>query len=303
MTDKDYTRAELIEKLKALGHTGLAKLRKAELEGLLAKAERAAKRKAAARGKKAPAAMKEEPPAKKQRVEKADVLLEKSPTAAAGRKPEERVPEPRPTGRYRKVEETVKALATKYLTAGKAYMEPFEEEDLPERYGADRLTLMAVNPRRLFALWEITPARFESARQGVSEADWNRRKLAIRLYLVGGQTHFSEVYVEGDVGRWHIRTSRSGEEVYARIGFTLPGRRFVSLVSSDPVFVPRLRPVTSRSVEWMTVIRGWLAGRPRLIAHHLSPEEARRALGLWWSRLSAYETAVKAAYFSERLVR
>ena len=298
MATKEYTRAELIEQLTKFGYAGLSRLRKAELEELFAKEQRAAKRKnAAAKARRAKA------PARKQ------TTVKKAARAPAGAK---RADEPKQhtqasiaeppqskSSARKKTEATMKALATKYLTAGKAYMEPFEDEDIPERYGVDRLTLMAVNPRRLFVFWEITLGKFESARQGVSDADWNRRRMVIRLYPRDAQAHFTEIEVHGDVGRWHIRTSRFGEEVVAKLGFAFPGRKCAVLAWSNAVFVPRLRPAAGRSVAWMRVMRRWIAGRPTLETEMLPPGAVPR----WWSRLSAYEVAVEAAYFSERLVR
>lgn len=298
MATNEHTRAELIEQLTKLGYTGLSKLRKAELEELLAKEQRAAKRKrAAARTPKAAAARRKQTTAKKAARAPAGAKRAGEPkqhTQVSIAEP----PLPKPAAR-KKTEATMKALATKYLTAGRAFMEPFEDEDIPERYGVDRLTLMAVNPRRLFVFWEITPGKFESVRQDVSDADWERRRLVIRLYPRDAQAHVTEIEVHGDVGRWHIRTSRFGEEVVAKLGFVLPGRKFVVLASSNAVFVPRLRPAAARSVAWMRVMRRWIAGRPSLETEMLPPGTVPR----WWSRLSAYEVAVEAAYFSERLVR
>jgi len=134
-----------------------------------------------------------------------------------------------------------------------AAMPPF---DLPVRYGVDRLVILVRDPWWVYAWWELTDGNLSEGRRVLG----SHGDLVLRMYDVSaiewnGSNHHSHFDIEiGDLaGNWYIEIGRPGASYVAEIGLRAPDGRFVALLRSNFVTLPRdgMSPVVDE--EWMVV--------------------------------------------------
>lgn len=117
----------------------------------------------------------------------------------------------------------------------------FHEENyfLPERYGVDRLVLMARDPQWIYAYWEITHEKYKDL-VAKRLAEWGISKPALRLYDV---THglppdgHLDVLVGENSDNWYVHVDRPQHTLVAEIGRLFEGE-FVPFLRSNPVTLP-----------------------------------------------------------------
>ena len=140
-----------------------------------------------------------------------------------------------------------------------AYPRDFRDEEeyvLPSRYGADKLVLMARDPRWIYAYWEVAHERHRLLfEQYVSE--WSSSRPALRFYDLSetapGRGYF-DVILNEEADNWYVRVDRPDHRLVAELGRLFPGR-FVSLVRSNEVTMPRDSVSSEISEEWAPI--GW----------------------------------------------
>jgi hypothetical protein len=122
---------------------------------------------------------------------------------------------------------------------------------LPERYGVPLLELLVVDPYFVFISWEITEQQLDQARS-MFGAEFNNRRLRVRLSNAetGGELSSRELY--GDIGRWFIQLNVPGVWLRAELQY-LAGGDSMELNSAGPVFVPRDAPVEPECWEELFV--------------------------------------------------
>ncbi|MBI5187629.1 MAG: DUF4912 domain-containing protein [Nitrospirae bacterium] len=109
-------------------------------------------------------------------------------------------------------------------------------EALPTEYGEDSITLMTVDPKKLFAYWEVgedTIARYGGI-------------LNIRVYDVTGidfdgmnANSYFDIPVNEGIGSWYIDVSPETEFI-ADIGVINPQGIFITIARSNKVSTPRV---------------------------------------------------------------
>jgi uncharacterized protein len=128
--------------------------------------------------------------------------------------------------------------------------------DLPARYGVDRLVILVRDPWWVYAWWELTDGNLSEGKRVLGSSG----DLVLRMYDVSaidwdGSNHHSHFDIEiGDLaGNWYIEIGRPGASFVAEIGLRAPDGRFVALLRSNFVTLPRdgMSPVVDE--EWMVV--------------------------------------------------
>ncbi len=128
--------------------------------------------------------------------------------------------------------------------------------DLPARYGVDRLVVLVRDPWWVYAWWELTDANLHEGRRALGSPS----ELVLRMYDVSaidwdGVNHHShfDIGIDDQTGNWYIEIGKPGSSYVAEIGLRAPDGRFVALLRSNFVTLPRdgMSPVVDE--EWMVV--------------------------------------------------
>lgn len=127
--------------------------------------------------------------------------------------------------------------------------------ELPQRYGVDRLLLLVRDPHWVYAWWEVTETNLEAGRSQLAGAD-----LVLRVYDVSaihwdGSNHhtFFDIAVQDSAGNWYIELGKPGSSFCAELGLRSPDGRFLALVRSNFVTLPRDGVSDVLDEEWMIV--------------------------------------------------
>ena len=120
-------------------------------------------------------------------------------------------------------------------------------ESLPEAYGTGRLTLIARDPRWLYAQWDFTWAQQQRYNSLSSE-----RNLILRVHRFGHDRAPIELRVHPDSRHWFVPIEQSTDEFCAELGFYQANGQWVSLTSSARVRTPPEAPSENKEVLFAT---------------------------------------------------
>jgi uncharacterized protein len=274
--EKTKLTAMTVVELKALAKKRKVSLsasaKKADIIGALLTAARkskpAAKKTAAKKtiakktaGTKAAAAVKPAP--KKAGKTTKKVALAQKP-GAVRKVPSKTVPEPvlpvhdwkLPPGAEEPLLAQERISEAKYYTgpAMQAAVAAFGE--LPRTYGDDRIVLMTRDPFVVHAFWEASQARLERERAWFG---WSS-KLCVRIYDITGVQFdgrnalgYYDQEVSEQAGSWYFDLGRPSHSFCADLGLLSPEGRFMTLVRSNYVTMPRDGVSDVIDEEWMLV--------------------------------------------------
>ncbi len=147
-----------------------------------------------------------------------------------------------------------RAAESKYYTGPEGQQATAKSGMLPQSYGEDRIVLIARDPFVVHAYWEATPDRLEREKAWFG---WDS-KLNIRIFDVTGVQfdgrnaigYFDQEVIER-TGNWYLDFGRPGHSFCADLGLLSPDGRFLSLVRSNYITVPREGVSDVVDEEWM----------------------------------------------------
>lgn len=129
--------------------------------------------------------------------------------------------------------------------------------ELPSGYGEDKITLLARDPRWVYAYWETTPFGLDRARREVGE-EFNHARMALRVYDVTGikftgsnARGFFDISINEYANSWYIETAKAGRTFCVDLGYLLPSGRFVIIARSNAVYTPIEGPSSVTDEEWL----------------------------------------------------
>ncbi len=142
----------------------------------------------------------------------------------------------------------------KYYT-GTAEQKPKVPFDtLTHEYGSERMALMARDPYMAFSYWELPQARLEKEKAWFG---WDS-KLCVRVYDVTGvlfdgsnATAYLDQEVYDRVGSWYFDFGRPMHSFCADLGLLAPNGRFLTMIRSNAVTMPRDGVSDVLDEEWM----------------------------------------------------
>jgi len=137
-----------------------------------------------------------------------------------------------------------------------ALLDP-EPGELPASYGVDRAVLIPRDPWWLFAFWEITAAKRETALAALgTEADHARPML--RVFDVsfvdprGSNASLSfDVELPAAAESWYVNVGRPAASYCVEVGLRTTSGTFLPLVRSNVATTPRATPSPDRQVRWL----------------------------------------------------
>ena len=137
-----------------------------------------------------------------------------------------------------------------------------QEPELPQRYGVDRLVLLARDPSWLFAYWEVSATRQDDFDRAWGPRAWQTTKPALRVYDVtgvdfnGANAHkFFEIGLREENDNWHINVNDPDHSFVVDLGRVFPDGRFVTLMRSNLVQTPRAGLSDRTDEHWL-----WIEG-------------------------------------------
>jgi len=156
----------------------------------------------------------------------------------------------------------IKAIKLKDKSAEKTIKneEKLKKRKLDVHYGVNHLELLPKEPGNVYVHWEI--------------AD-KEKKSDIFLRLRNKGKTVLEIPVASYKGEGYLRVEE-GKPLTASIGFK-KGKRFVSVVSSEEILVPRSKPSAKKTIEWAYVNpdTGRIAKRQRKVQDKETLEKKR----------------------------
>ncbi|MEP0813361.1 MAG: DUF4912 domain-containing protein [bacterium] len=263
------TKAELLERIRALGFTGYSRFKKEELADLIiahSKQPKTAK-----------------PAAKKADKESARAQESRSLKPRGSKEPANGIaiqhPSASPSARRygsRGAPEAATDAATPEKPAdyGKEEITPPaiwpDRDALPERYGVDVLVALPRDPEHMFCFWEISGDTLGALASEFGDSKWNSRRMVLKLLpkerdgREGSPAQTLDVY--GETGRWHIALPESarGKRIGLEIGFFFTDGSYRKVLSSEPVEIPRGAPDEGGKVRFMLVKPARAKSRARI---------------------------------------
>lgn len=147
------------------------------------------------------------------------------------------------------------------VEAAKFYVGPIEEkiisaekrEDLPPFYGENKIILMARDPYFAFTYWEVTNQRYDDAKRLLGPGV----KLVLRVYDITDMPDVKNAHSYFDidvfdmVGSWYVNINRPNRSFCIDLGAIAMDGRFLTLIRSNVVTMPRDTVSDVVDEEWM----------------------------------------------------
>ena len=142
----------------------------------------------------------------------------------------------------------------KYYTGTGEQKPAVPSDTLTHEYGSERMALMARDPYMAFSYWELPQARLEKEKAWFG---WDS-KLCVRVYDITGvlfdgtnATAYFDQEVYDRVGSWYFDFSRPMHSFCADLGLLAPNGRFLTMIRSNAVTMPRDGVSDVLDEEWM----------------------------------------------------
>ena len=220
----------------------------------------------------------------------------------------------------RKAEEPETGARSKFELGTRVKESPVAQ--IPWGFGQNRITAMVVDPRRMYAYWEVRDDAIEAARKALGPGgpgSW----LNLRVYDISGRIFdgtnahsYFDVEVDRHDRQWFFEIGKPTSTHCVEIGVKSSEGYFQKIARSGRVDLPRAEPSAPGPIEWLSVheitdeigapVPGAPQGRPHApAAVHRVPQTAHLAGSLaegehWvaedvsalreWVALSGWET-------------
>jgi uncharacterized protein len=143
---------------------------------------------------------------------------------------------------------------SKYYTGPEQQLSAVAYGDLPQGYGEEKVTLMSRDPFVAYAYWEMTSARIEREKAWFG---WDA-KLCVRVYDVTGVQFdgrnaigYYDHEISDNVGTWYVDLGRPRHSFCADLGLLSSQGKFLTLVRSNYITMPRSSVSDVVDNEWM----------------------------------------------------
>jgi hypothetical protein len=142
---------------------------------------------------------------------------------------------------------------------GSRAQEPRPAEHIPWGYGQNRITTLVVDPRRMYAYWEVRDDTIEAARKALGPGGRDAW-LNLRVYDVSGRIFdgtnahsYFDVKVERHTRQWFFEIGKPTSTHCVEIGLKSHEGYFVKIARAGRVDFPRAEPWAPGPVEWLSV--------------------------------------------------
>lgn len=140
--------------------------------------------------------------------------------------------------------------------------DPVKEKvpELPWGYDDNKLTVMARDPKWVFAYWDISEDKRQSLRD-THGPDWDKSHPVLRVYDVTGvhnsdckkAKNFFDVSVNEHTGKWYVNVGAANRAFCMELGRILSDGNFIIMARSNITSTPRNTISDKIDPDWMLV--------------------------------------------------
>jgi len=120
-----------------------------------------------------------------------------------------------------------------------------DDHNVPQRYGDNKIVLIARDPDTLYTYWEIRKDIQDNLIEKIRSKELTISKKVLRIFNIVQEERDSflhDIFCDYEVNdwdsSWYVHTNRAGEKWMASIGFLCTNGTFFTLVQSNIVKTP-----------------------------------------------------------------
>ncbi|MEF3279779.1 MAG: DUF4912 domain-containing protein [Elusimicrobiota bacterium] len=132
----------------------------------------------------------------------------------------------------------------------------YTSKSLPEGYGSTEAALLPRDPYWMFVYWEICEKTKNDVISQIGKDIFEKSKSVIRVYEVldGDKLgKYFDIPVIIEAKNWYINVSECGKTYLCEIGILTPQGRFIGMVKTNKVSLPRVGVSDVIDEKWMSV--------------------------------------------------
>lgn len=136
-------------------------------------------------------------------------------------------------------------------------LEPdYSSKSLPDGYGNTEAALLPRDPYWMFIYWEITENSKKNIINQIGQEAFEKSRKVIRVYEVDESDkpsrHFDIPFVM-EAKNWYINVNECGKSYICEIGLITPDGRFIGIVKTNKVTLPKTGVSEVIDEKWMSV--------------------------------------------------
>ncbi|MCX7905762.1 MAG: DUF4912 domain-containing protein [Elusimicrobiales bacterium] len=131
-----------------------------------------------------------------------------------------------------------------------------EYKTLPEGYGETEAVLLPRDPYWMYIYWEITENSVKNLISSIGIETYSSAKKVIRVYEISEKDEFLgffDIPVIFEARNWYINVKECGKTYLCEIGIITPDGRFIGIVKTNKVSLPRAGVSDIIDEKWMIV--------------------------------------------------
>jgi len=127
---------------------------------------------------------------------------------------------------------------------------------LPEGYGSTEAVLLPRDPFWMFTYWEISENTLNRLIKEIGVDNFEKSKKVIRVYKIGDNgmsDGFFDVPIVLEAKNWYVNVSECGKTYECEIGIITPDGRYIGIVKTNRVTLPKSSVSDVIDEKWMSV--------------------------------------------------
>ena len=132
----------------------------------------------------------------------------------------------------------------------------YSSKSLPDGYGNTEAALLPRDPYWMFVYWEVCEKTKNNLISQIGKDTFDKSRSVIRVYEVveGDNTgKYFDVPVIMDAKNWYINVSECGKTYLCELGLVTPDGKFIGIVKTNKVSLPRSGVSDVIDEKWMSV--------------------------------------------------
>lgn len=127
---------------------------------------------------------------------------------------------------------------------------------LPEGYGSTEAVLLPRDPFWMFTYWEISENTLNRLIKEIGVDNFEKSKKVIRVYKIGDNgmsDGFFDVPIVLEAKNWYVNVNECGKTYECEIGIITPDGRYIGIVKTNRVTLPKSSVSDVIDEKWMSV--------------------------------------------------
>lgn len=132
----------------------------------------------------------------------------------------------------------------------------YDSKNLPQGYGNTEAVLLPRDPYWMYIYWEITENSIKNLISLIGYETFASSKRVIRVYELDANDNpisFTDIPVVFEAMNWYINVSECGKTYLCELGLITPDGRFIGIVKTNKVSLPKSGVSDVIDEKWMIV--------------------------------------------------